>query len=206
MGKERRGGGGSTDGHPTPPHPPPRATEGAHFGLVSIVQTSQDGSHLRGGGKLSQATLPGRDLPLLSQAGGLEGRPRGEFIHNRRKERRKSPLYPHPCTPSPPRKNGTPELRCSGAHLQQSHPIIYKNLWGPPHPPPSPGPARRTRRVGGWWLLSGREAAKGPEACDSCDSPQAPGPSPAWPWTDPSPKMWLLSTTTGRKDFMTCSH
>lgn len=34
---------------------------------------------------------------------------RGELIHNRRKERRKSPLCPHPCTPSPSRKNGTPE-------------------------------------------------------------------------------------------------
>lgn len=53
---------------------------------------------------------------------------RGKLIHNRRKERRKTPLYPHPCTLSPSR-NGTPELKCSEITYNSPTPLYTRISW-----------------------------------------------------------------------------
>lgn len=94
-------GRGLTDRHPffpPPSHSLPLGSPGCPFGLVSIVQTSRDGSHWWKEGKLPQASLLGCDLlPLPSQAGGLEGKAEERQVNSQEaKERPPSALIPHP--------------------------------------------------------------------------------------------------------------
>ena len=64
-------------------HPCPCADQGAHFGLVSNVKTSQDGSHRWEVGKLPQSRFLGCDLlPLPAQAYSLEGKAEAKEVNS----------------------------------------------------------------------------------------------------------------------------
>lgn len=140
-------GRGSTDRHPffpPPSRPLPLGNPGCPFGLVSIVQTSRDGSHGWKGGKQPQASVLGCDLlPLPSQAGGLEGKAEERQVNSQEAKERDLPL-PSSHILSPSSKSGTPELE-----LRIVPPNYIQASPGSPGHPSSPGPASGTGRVGG---------------------------------------------------------
>lgn len=149
MGKEWRGGGDRQTDTPSS-HPLPSPAPGqprVPTDLVSIVQTSQDGSHWWKGGKLPQASFLGCDLlRLLSQAGGREGKAEERQVNSQQAKERGVFLCALSHILSPSRKNGTSELE----ELKVVPPDYIQTsiFWASPSPS-SLGPASGTKRVGG---------------------------------------------------------